>query len=138
MAALVYESIGIKAAYSTGTIAVDVTGLIITLSGGTFDADWGLGDSLDIDTGGTPETRLVLSRDSGTQLTLQTASTKTSQSGLAFLIDRAYSTIEVGWEAATDIDLVTADEHRICILTKDQTWTETNIDVTGAITDATR
>lgn len=138
MATKISETIGTKAAFSTGTIAIDATGLIVTLSGATFDANWGLGDSLDIDTGGTPETRLVLSRDSSTQLTLQTASTKTSQSGLSHQIQRAYST-PASAESATDNDLVAADEQRDLLLTDDTTYPlAATVNIGGATSDLTR
>lgn len=110
----VIRSVGNKAAYSTGTIAVDATGLIITLSGGTFSTDWGEGDDLTIDTGGTPETRYVKTRDSDTQLTLQIASTKTSQSGLAYSLARAYSSLS-SWESAEETDLITATDTHKCV-----------------------
>lgn len=96
--ATIAKSIGTKLTYTTGTLAVDGTGLILTLSTGSFATDWGEGDKVIIDTGGTPETRYVLTRDSATQLTLQTASTKTGQSGLAYSIARSYSSMS-GWQS---------------------------------------
>jgi len=109
MPTIVSKSVGTKSQYSTGTIAIDATGLIVTLSGGTFDTDWGEGDFFRIDTGGTPETRYVLTRDSATQLTLQTASSKTSQSGLAYYIQRCYTDIDA-WDSGEDRNIVSADE----------------------------
>ena len=51
--ALVRRSIGTAAQYLTGTIAIDATGLIITLSGGTWPASTGIGDKLVIDADGS-------------------------------------------------------------------------------------
>jgi len=138
MATIISEDVGNKTAFSGGTIAIDATGFIVTLSGATYDANWGLADSYDLDTGGTPETRLVASRDSDTQLTLQIASTKTSQSGLSHQIQRAFATVSSA-EAATDNDLVAADEQRDLLLSADTTYPlATTVNIDGATTDATR
>lgn len=106
--ATVRRSIGTKSQFSTGTISIDATGLIVTFTN-TLDANWGEGDELVIDTGGTPETRWVLSRDGDNQITLQTASTRTSESGLSFTLDRAYSTL-TGWESGEERNLVSGQE----------------------------
>ncbi|MBU1122130.1 MAG: hypothetical protein ABIH71_01190 [Candidatus Omnitrophota bacterium] len=99
------RSVGSKTAFSTGTISVSADGLTVTFTD-NLSADMGKGDELTLDTGGTPEARYVLSKDSATQVTLQTASTKTGQSVLAFSIDEAYTSLNA-WEAGEEQDLIT-------------------------------
>lgn len=106
--ATISKSIGTAGTVSTGTVSLDGTKLIVTLSGGTFPASVGIGDEIIIDVDGTPETGLVLSRDSSTQLTLQVAMA-TQHSAEDFTLDRAYSTLQA-WEDDNDNDLVTAEE----------------------------
>ena len=116
------RSIGTKTKYTTGTVAVDATGLIVTITTGTFDTDWGEGDAIAIKgtTGAFKNTGFssgfktfnavgfVRYRKSSTQLILQTAlSGLVNQSSLSFSIARAYSGL-TGWGAACPADLVTS------------------------------
>jgi len=87
------RSIGTKATVSADTISIDATGLIITRDAGTWPTDSGIGDELIIDVDGTPETVYIASRDSSTQLTLQAASSKTSESGHDYTLDRYVANI---------------------------------------------
>ncbi len=59
--------------YNTGTISV--SGTIVTLSGGTFPSYFGKGDNIIIDISGTPETKMIWTRDSDNQLTIYTSAT---------------------------------------------------------------
>ena len=100
----VSRSIGTKTVYTTGTVAVDSTGYVITLTGGSWDTNWGIGDSLRIYTGASFnadfsddfETFLECFVDTWvtpTQLTLQLPmNTLVSTSGLTYAIQRAYDT----------------------------------------------
>jgi len=146
MATTKARSIGTKTAYSTGTIATDATGLIVTLTGGTFDSDWGEGDLLKINTDAAfsndfsddfdSETwAYVLTRTDATHLVLQTAVTP-SLSGETFSIERSYSTLTT-WDAACPADLVTDDSIWKGVGYNDSTFTVA-VTISGITTDATR
>jgi len=138
----VYRSLGTAISFDSGTIAIDATGLIVTLSGATFPSTVGVGDAILIDNGGINETRYIKTVDSTTQLTLQTASTKDGESGIVFSISRAYSTLAL-WESAEQKDLVSADEIHYALMYLDtvlgveQEFTG-QVTVTGWTTDANR
>jgi len=146
MATIKARSLGTKTAYTTGTIATDATGLIVTLTGGTFDTNWGEGDLLKINTDAAFDNSFsddfdsetwvyVLSRDSATQLTLQTAVTP-NQSGETYSIQRAYSTI-AGWEAGAPASLVTDDSIWKGVCYNDSEFSGAVL-ITGITTDTTR
>ncbi len=132
MATIIHRSIGTRTAYSTGTVAVDATGLIVTLSGGTFNAAWGIGDVITINS----VAGRVLSRDGDNQLTLQSAHAEAGNSGLSFSVARAYSTLAL-WEADTDNDLTSSDT-----VEKGQCYNDSQfsagVTIAGATTDSTR
>ncbi|MFC1586211.1 Ig-like domain-containing protein [Fibrobacterota bacterium] len=114
------HSVGHRASYNAGTAAVSADGLTVTISGGTINEAWGLGDNLTVD----GETRYVKTRVSSTVLTLQSASSKTSQSGLSYSIARAYTTMEA-WETGQNRDLVAADEIAQAVMRSDGTYHST-------------
>lgn len=78
--------------YSTGTIAIDATGRIVTLSGkgASFGEGWGAGDVLEIGKGKNREKRVVAARKNSTRLTLRTASAKRGWSGLTYALSSGH------------------------------------------------
>ncbi len=96
----VYRSIGTNAAtlYSTGTASVGAGRDVVTFAGGaSLPANVGQGDQLDF-TGASPETLFILSRDSATQVTVQTP-TAFAHAAETYTIKRAYNTLQA-WESA--------------------------------------
>lgn len=87
--------------FGEGTISIDATGLVVTLDGSTFPADIGLGYQIAIDTDGAIENRRVLTRDSDTQLTLYSASTKKDRTGMGFIV--IGPTFRIGFTVTTNI-----------------------------------
>ena len=103
------------------------------MSGGTIPANNDEGDEFIIDTGGTPETRYIAIRISDTVGRYQTASTRVSESGLAFSIGRAYSTI-TSFESSEQRGLVSIKEVAVAIPYADSVFDEHPL-ISGWITD---
>ena len=91
-----YRSIGINAAvlHNVGTATTVVDSNIVTFTL-PLPANIGLGDRLTTQPGGAPEVRYILSRDSDTQVTLQTPSALNRTD--TFTILRAYNSLPA-WE----------------------------------------
>lgn len=145
------RSIGTRTATGTSidgkTISTDATGLIVTISsGGSFNANWGEGDLLKINSdaafsngfsdGFDSETwAYVLSRNSATQLTLQTAVTP-NLLGEAYSIQRAHSEI-ASWESDCPANLVADDSIWKGVCYNDSVLTGSST-IAGITTDSTR
>lgn len=147
MATTKARSIGTRASYSTGTLSTDATGLIVTLSGGVFDSNWGEGDKLTIlgafddsfsDDFFSEVVGYVLTRDSNIQLTMQSALPANMTAAL-FTIERAYPTLPT-WEAACPADLVADDSVWKGVMYSESVFNLTTniITISGITTDTTR
>lgn len=87
--------------FGEGTISISASGTVVTLDGSTFPSDIGLGYQIAIDTDGSIENRRVLTRDSDTQLTLYSASTKKNRTGMGFIV--IGPTFRIGFTVTTNI-----------------------------------
>jgi len=104
-----YRSIGINdetlAGEDSSTASVAQGTTTVTFSGISLPANIGKGDQLTLDPSGINEVRYILSRDSATQVTLQSAAQGDFAAGVSYRIQRAYNTF-AAWEAARRGDLV--------------------------------
>ena len=129
-------SIGSAANYSTGTVTTGgASNLTVTLSGGTFPTYIGEGDLIVM----SAVNYYVESRDSDTQVTLQSWQTVPSHSGIAYTIGRAYSNFSA-FETAQQQDCVANDVIIKGVMRADSTFTgDTNrFNIQGWTFDATR
>ncbi len=148
-----YRSIGTAASYSTGTLAAASGSATLTGSGTSWAAaNRGRGDVITIPcpnpptcTGGAHYT--VLSVDSNTGITLTSAFTGTSGSGLSYLIRRQFTTLDA-WESCIDASgactyfpvasssLVADDRKEVGIAYKDSVFTlGGTLQIDGSTTD---
>jgi hypothetical protein len=109
---IVAMSVGTKTPISGGTITV-VDSTHVTLVGGSFDSNWGEGDQITIDS----EICYVLSRTDSTHLVLQVGTSKTG-SGLAYTIQRSYSTLGL-WNNGQCCDLTATDTIQKAVMYKE-------------------
>lgn len=130
----IYKSIGARSSYTTGTVQTSGTdNLIVTLTGGSFHPSWGRGDLITI----SSVSYYVDSRDSSTQLTLQSWQTVPPiTTDTSYSIARKYSSISV-WESDTQSDLVSANEIQVGICYDDAPLSG-DVIIAGATTSATR
>ena len=117
---------------STAAVAQGIT--VVTFSGVSLPANIGKGDKLTLDPSGINETRYIFSRDSTTQVTLQSAVQNDHSSGVAYTITRAYHTIQA-WEDNRQGDLVADDRREVGVAYNDGTFDETVI-IDGSTTDS--
>jgi hypothetical protein len=133
-----YRSIGINAAtlYDVGDATIGSGTTTVTFgSGASLPANVGVGDRLVIGA----ETFFSLSRDSATQVTVQTAAA-TGHSGDAYAITRAYNTFQ-SWEDDRDGDLVGENRTEVGVAYDDGDFVAASnplLGIDGSITDATR
>ena len=126
------RSIGTRAAYSTGTVAISADGYTITLTGGAFATNWGWGDKIIIQ---GPETDYVRRWISATQLLLQTHSLLGGQSGKTYTISRSYASFSA-WSIAEPQDLVANNRVAVGVCYSDGAEDNTNLwNFTGWTTD---
>jgi hypothetical protein len=132
-----YRSIGINAGvlYSLGSASVNVGTTTVNFGGGaSLPANVGVGDRLVIGA----ETFYVLSRDSATQMTVQSAAAAT-HSAEAYAITRAYNTFQA-WETDRQGDLVAENRLEIGVAYDDGAFlaaTDPMVQIEGSVTDAT-
>ena len=88
---------------STASVARGLT--TVTFSGVSLPATIGKGDKLTFDPAGINEVRYIISRDSATRVTLQSAVANDHAGGVVYTITRAYNTIQA-WENDRDGNLV--------------------------------
>ena len=129
-----YRSIGTGGTiYQTGTASCSASATV-TFSG-SLPTNVGKGDKLTIDVDGTPEVGYILSRDSSSQVTLQSAMTGT-YTNQDFTIARAYSTLQA-WEDDRSGDLVSYNRIEVGVAYNDGTFTA-GVTIDGSTTDSTR
>jgi parallel beta-helix repeat protein len=109
----------------------------LTLSGDTFSSRIGRGDKFTIDVNGTPEVVYIESRNSDTQLTAQSWQSVGAHSNQDWKAERCYKGLSTA-EAATDNDLVSADEIVELVAYDDGDFGEGEVIIAGATVDATR
>ncbi len=129
----VYRSIGTNAGviYSTGTATVALNGTVVSFAGGaSLPANVGPGDQLDF-TGGPAETLFVLSRDSATQMTVQTPAAS-AHAGQTYTVKRAYNTLSA-WETALPPSLVSANVREVGVAYADGPLS--GVTFSGSVTD---
>ena len=129
-----YRSIGTNAAtlYSTGTVTATNGSAIVTFSGSTLPTNIGQGDTLVVN--GT-ETYYILSRDSSSQVTLQTNAT-VDRAGVTYTIARAYTTMAL-WNTGEAGNLVTANKIKVGVCYNDGAFSA-GVTISGWTTDSTR
>ncbi len=131
-----YRSIGTNAAviYSTGNATINAASTTATFAGGAnLPANIGQGDQLIVGA----ETFYILSRDSATQVTVQTAAAS-GHPGQAYTIRRSYTSI-AAWEAARQGNLVSGNRREVGVCYNDGTFLPAaRIIIDGSTTDATR
>jgi len=124
------DGVSVKATVSSGGTTVTFTGL--SLPAMDQVGAMGPGDKITLDPGGGNEdVRYILSRDSATQVTLQSAVSNdhTTSANQDFTIERAYNTLS-GWESDRDRDLTAAtgdDSIEVAVCYKDGVLQETDV-----------
>jgi hypothetical protein len=124
------DGISVKATVSAGSTTVTFTGL--SLPAMDQVGAMGPGDKITLDPGGANEdVRYILSRDSATQVTLQSPvdNDHTAEANQDFNIKRAYNTLS-GWESARQRDLTLAtgdDSIEVAVCYKDGVLQETDV-----------
>jgi hypothetical protein len=115
--------------YSVGNASIGIGATTVTFAGGaSLPANVGAGDQLVI--GG--ETFFIRTRDSATQVTVQTAATA-NHASQAYTIARAYTTL-LDWETARDGDLVLEQRREIGMIYNDGPFTA-GASIAGSTTD---
>ena len=127
-----YRSIGTNSGvlYNTGTASVGLGSTIVTFSGGaTLPVNVGVGDELTIGA----EIFHILSRDSATQVTVQSPAT-VAHTNAPYNAVRAYNALQA-WETDREGDLVGENRNEVGVVYNNGVF---NIGVTieGSITDA--
>jgi len=130
-----YRSIGTETnpLANTGTISVGADSTIVTFTGVTLPTNLGLGDSIVLDPGGLQEDHFILSRDSGTQVTLQCPAA-ISHAGVGYNIKRAYNTLQ-DWETDREGDLVAQNRSEVGVAYNDTAF-NLGIQIMGSTTDS--
>jgi hypothetical protein len=124
------DGITVKATVSSGSKIVIFTGL--SLPAMDQVGAMGPGDKITLDPGGgNAEVHYILSRDSATQITLQTAvsNNHTAEANQDFTITRAYNTLS-GWESDRQRDLTAAtgdDSIEVAVCYKDGVLQEIDV-----------
>ena len=136
-----YRSIGTQATplANTGTASVALNGTVVNFSGVSLPANLGQGDRIFLDTGGVNEARFILSRESATQVTLQTPAQNNHSAGVAYLIERVYSgaTPIRSWESGTQANLVSLNRRETGVAYNDGVFNDPGVvSINGATTDA--
>ncbi|MGH9461101.1 MAG: right-handed parallel beta-helix repeat-containing protein, partial [Vicinamibacteria bacterium] len=129
-----YRSIGTQtgALANIGTISVSAGSTIVTFSV-TLPTSIGRGDRIFLDAGGFNEQHFILTRDSGTQVTLQSPAA-IGYSGVPYLINRAHNTLQA-WETARQGDLVGQNRREVGVVYNDGPFSAGAI-IDGSITDS--
>jgi len=130
----VFRSIGIAGGtlYSTGTASVALGGTTVNFGGGAcLPSNVGQGDQLVI--GG--ETFYILSRNTSSQVTVQTAAVA-AHAAEAYTISRAYNSLQA-WETGQQGDLVGGNRVEVGVAYNDGPFT-TGLTISGSTTNATR
>ena len=134
-----YRSIGTNTANlaDTGTASAGLGATIVTFSGVSLPTNIGQGDQLTLDIGGANEILYILSRDSATQVTLQTATANDHSGGVSYTIKRAFSGVDPiqDWETARQGDLVALNRREVGVAYNDGVFVN-GVDISGSITDA--
>jgi len=130
----VFRSIGITggALYSTGTATIALGGTTVNFGGGAcLPSIVGQGDQLIV--GG--ETFYILSRNTSSQVTVQTAAVA-AHAGQPYTISRAYNSLQA-WETGQQGNLVGGNRVEVGVAYNDGPFT-TGLTINGSTTDATR
>jgi hypothetical protein len=135
----VYRSIGTNAANLAGgggsdRASVPIGTQVLTFTGAALPTNIGLGDRLDFTTGGA-ETLFILSRDSDTQVTVQTPAT-IAHTNDRYTITRAYNSLQT-WEDALPADLVAANAREVGVAYNDGPFAA-GVVISGSVTDPVR
>jgi len=131
-----YRSIGTNGGtlYPTGTASVTLGATTVTLAGATLPGNVGVGDVLTF-TGTPAEALYILSRDSATQLTLQTPAAF-DHANQNYTITRAYTSL-AAWETGRQGDLVAENRQEIGVAYNDGPFTA-GVTIDGSTTDPAR
>ena len=126
-----YRSIGTNPGvlYSTGTASIGVGSTLVTFSGAAVPVNVGVGDELIIGT----ETFYILSRDSATQVTVQSPATVAHVND-AYATVRAYNALQA-WEDARQGDLVGESRNEVGVVYNDGVF-NIGVVIEGSATDA--
>jgi len=138
-----YRSIGINTAALAGgdssTAAVAPGTVTVTFSRVRLPADIGQGDKLALDPEGINEIRYILSRDSATQVTLQSAARGDFTAGVSYTVQRAFHTF-AAWEAARRGNLVAENRLEVGVCYNDGPFlggkAYVMVEIDDSITDA--
>ncbi|MHC4210820.1 MAG: right-handed parallel beta-helix repeat-containing protein, partial [Planctomycetota bacterium] len=115
-----YRSVGTDSSviYQTGDASISAGATVVTFGGGaSLPTNIGQGDELVIGA----ETFYIYSRDSATQVTVQTAAAA-AHSSAAYTISRAYNTFQA-WEDDRDGDLVGENRREVAVAYNDSAFT---------------
>ena len=136
---IIYRSIGTSTANlaDTGTASAGLGATIVTFSGVSLPTNIGQGDELTLDIGGANEILYILSRDSATQVTLQTATANDHSGGVSYTIKRAFSGVDPiqDWETARQGDLVALNRREVGVAYNDGVFVN-GVDISGSVTDS--
>ena len=133
----VYRSIGTNAANLSAGTASAASGATTVTFGASLPTNVGVGDKLDF-TGASPETLFILSRDSATQVTVQTPTTL-AHTNETYTIKRAYggATALQDWETALPFDLVAGNVREVGVAYNDGPFTA-GVTFSASVTDPVR
>lgn len=133
-----YRSIGTQTGNLAGgdssTASVGQGLTVVTFTGVSLPANVGLGDKLTLDPSGVSELGYILSRDSDTQVTLQSAVQNDYSGGVVYTISRSYTTIQ-SWEDDREGNLVSDDRREVGVAYNDGPFYET-VRIDGSTTDS--
>jgi len=124
---------------NTGTATANLASSVVTFSGVSLPSNIGVGDEITLEPGFPGQEILyILSRDSATQVTLQSPTGFDHSGGVAYRIRRAYGSISA-WETAREGDLVGQNRREVGFAYDDGLgpFTESVI-IDGSTTDACR
>jgi len=128
-----FRSIGTNAGvlYNVGNASIDVGTTTVNFGGGaSLPTNVGTGDQLVIGA----ETFYVLSRNSSTQVTVQSAATST-HSAEAYTITRAYNDLAT-WETARQGNLAADDRREVGVAYRDASAFAAGTSINGSTTDS--
>jgi outer membrane protein assembly factor BamB len=128
-----YRSIGTNPGvlYATGTASVAMGSSVVTFSGAVLPVNVGVGDRLTMGA----EVFHILSRDSATQVTVQSPATLAHVSE-AYTIVRAYNSLQA-WESARQGNLVFDNRNEVGVAYHDGVF-NLGVDIDGSTTDPNR
>ena len=121
--------------HGTGNASVALGSTTVDFGGGAnLPTNVGIGDTLTFP-GAPAETLYVLSRNSATQVTVQTPATA-AHTNQTYAITRSFTTL-AAWETARQGDLVTENRREVGVAYNDGPFT-TGVDIAGWTTDSLR